>query len=271
MTQKPATEILEQFLSYPLADGTAIHNLFATLPGAIVGKGQKPLEQFVYVPGTRKNALVLVAHTDTVWDERYGKPAQTSAILQDGVFRSANPACGIGADDRAGCAMLWALRDSGHSLLIVDGEEKGKHGANYLRKHHKKLFRELNKHAFMIEMDWQGSGGCLYNQVDNTQAFKEHIAGQLGFQDSKQKGGCDLQVLCQKICGVNVGVGYHDCHRPTETLNVAEWENTYQAMSAFLQIEQPKFPIPARKQIQAFLRRCKGFCGKALRKLKLRK
>lgn len=271
MNNKTNIEILQQFLNFSLTNSQEIHDLFATLPGAIVGRGHKPLERFVYVPGVKKNNLVLVAHTDTVWDDQYGHPNQTSAVMENGTFLSTNPDCGIGADDRAGCAMLWALRNCGHSLLIVDGEEKGKHGAHYLRKHHKKLFRQLNRHRFMLELDWQGTNSCLYNQVDNTQVFKDYIASRLGFYDSQKKGGCDLQVLCSKVCGVNLGVGYHDNHRPSETLVVAEWENTYNALAAFLQMDHPKFPIPVNKRFKSFLRRCKGKSGSILRKLKLKK
>lgn len=271
MYRENSIDILTYFLNLPVADSHEIYQKFSALPWAVVGVGNQPLERFVYIPGTKKDALLLVAHTDTVWDAAYGKAVQTTAAYKDGMFYSTNPACGIGADDRAGCAMLWALRNSGHSLLLVDGEEKGKRGAHYLRKHNPKLFRKLNAHQFMIELDWRGTGGCLYNQVENTQAFKDYISSHLGFQDSHQKGGCDLQVLCQKICGVNIGVGYHNNHHTTEILNVAEWENTYQVLSAFLQQEHPKFPIPVSKQLKAQLRRCKSKCGSILRKLKLKK
>ena len=72
--------------------------------------------------------------------------------------------------------MLWELRNSGYSLLITDGEEFGKHGAKYLRKHNRKLFRKINKHSFLIELDWKGTDCCLFNQVDNTEKFKSYIA-----------------------------------------------------------------------------------------------
>ena len=265
-----AHQTLEEFLSYPLHTADDIFARFESIPGAIAGRGDNALERYVCIPGNRKNKLVLVAHTDTVWDDAYGKPARTTVCFENGYYRSTNPDCGIGADDRAGCAMLWALRNCGHSLLIVSGEEKGKIGANYLRKHNPRLFRHLNRHQFMIELDWCGTGGCLYNQVDNTQSFKDYIAAQLGFRDDQQKGGCDLQVLCQKVCGVNIGVGYHSNHSPAETLNVAEWEHTYQALSSFLQLEHPKFSIPLSKQLKVSVRKGKRWLGQLLRKLKLR-
>ena len=123
----------------------------------------------------------------------------------------------------------------------------------------------------MMKMDWAGTNGCLYNQVDNSQAFKDYIASVLEFQDSQQSGGCDLQILCRNICGVNIGVGYHGCHRASETLVLAEWENTLQKLSVFLEKDHPRFSIPAGKQLIAFLKRVKSKLGAVARKLKILK
>ena len=261
-------KLLEEFLSYPLSGTEEIFARFEQLPGAVSGRGEHPLERYVCIPGTRENRIVLVAHTDTVWDEAYGRPAEGAVCFENGVFKSANPDCGIGADDRAGCAMLWALRNSGHTLLLVNGEEKGKRGAKFLKKSNPELFRFLNNHQFMIELDWQGSGGCLFNQVDYTKRFHTYITDVLGFQDDKKSGGCDLQILCKRICGVNIGVGYHGWHRPAEYLNVQEWENTYDRLQKFLALEHPKFPTSVWKRIRRFLGRIKG---KIWRILKLEK
>ena len=261
-------ELLEEFLFYPLDRTEEIFARFEALPGAVFGRGEHPMERYVCVPGSRENRIVLVAHADTVWDAAYGRPAEGAVCFEDGVFKSANPNCGIGADDRAGCAMLWALRNSGHTLLLVNGEEKGKIGARFLRKSNPELFKELNRHRFMIELDWRGTGGCLFNQVDYTKRFHDYITDVLGFQDDRTSGGCDLQVLCHKICGVNVGVGYYGWHRPGECLNVQEWENTYNCLLKFLESEHPQFPISRWKRMRRFLGRIKG---KIWRILKLEK
>ncbi len=271
MAQENSFEILQRFLSIPVEDGSEVFRLFSQLPGAVAGEGEKPLERYVFVPGSRKDAVVLVAHADTVWDRAYDRAAKASLTFRDGVFFGESSDCGIGADDRAGCAMVWALRESGHSLLVVDGEEHGKRGAKFLREGNKKLFRRLNRHRFMLELDWRGTNGCLYNQVENSQKFKDYITARLGFTDDQKKGGCDLQVLCRNVCGVNLGIGYHNYHTPSETLVLAEWENTLHRLSAFLEEKQPKFPIPRKKQLIAWLGRMKGRGGSLLRKLKLRK
>lgn len=269
--QEEFSMVMETFLSMPLSSADQVLAIFSKLPGAIVGTGEKPLSRFVYVPGKRKNRVLLTAHADTVWDNAYQNPQETTVVCKEGIYSGTNPSCGIGADDRAGCAMLWALRDSGHSLLVTDGEEKGKHGARYLRKCNRALFRELNRHQFIIELDWQGTDGCLYNQVDYTEKFKSYITENLGFRDDEAKGGSDLQILCRRICGVNLGVGYHLYHRPGENLNAAQWENTLQKLTVFLQTEHPRFPISISKRVRTDLRKIKSVIGKILRKLKLRK
>ncbi len=236
-------EILQKFLNMPLESGDEVFSIFAKLPNAIIGKGETALERFVYIPGNRKDRVVLVAHLDTVWDKLYQDTYSTEKkiIFKDGVFKSDNKECGIGADDRAGCAILWALKDCGHSILVVDGEERGKQGANLIKAQYPKLYKALNRHRFMIEFDWAGTNCCLFNQVDNTKKFKHYIENVLGFVDSKEKGGCDLAVLCKNICGVNLGVGYHLHHTNKETLVFSQWENTLNKVSEFLKNKQPKF------------------------------
>jgi len=169
-------KILHEFLNTPLDSGDQIFKRFAALPNAISGSSGKPLERFVYIPGSRKDAVVLVAHIDTIWDIAHKKytAKPTNVTFVDGVFRNTEPTCGLGADDRAGCAMLWALKDSGHSLLIVDGEEYGKHGSKYLKNSYRKLYRQINRHSYLIVFDWIGTNQCLYNQVENTEKFKNY-------------------------------------------------------------------------------------------------
>lgn len=260
-------EMLLEFLRMPLDDGEQILRRFAALPGAVVGTGEKPLQRYVYVPGTRADGVVLVSHTDTVWDKAYDRAfsGERDVKFENGVFSSTSPDCGIGADDRAGCAMLWALRDSGHSLLVVDGEEHGKHGARYLRKSNPKLFRKLNRHCYMIELDWMGTRSCLFNQVDNTEKFKADIQKSLNLTQGGSKGGTDLQVLCRNVCGVNIGVGWHGCHRREETLVLAEWENTLAELSEFLAKPQRRY----RSQFwPRRLRRAKMLAGRPFRAVK---
>ena len=62
--------ILFGFLSCDLEDSMPVFDKFLSLDGAIpvLGGGKN---NFVYVPGTRKDRVLLVAHADTVWDKYY--------------------------------------------------------------------------------------------------------------------------------------------------------------------------------------------------------
>lgn len=265
MTLADGKEALDLFLYMPNYDAKYVFSVFSTFPNAVISKGENPLERFVYVPGNRKDRVLLIAHSDTIWDEKYTGGIDGKPIFEDGIYRSNNPDCGIGADDRAGCAMLWALKDSGHSLLILDGEEHGKIGAKYLKKQYPELFKEINRHQFMIEFDWRGTGGCLYNQVDYTDKFLKYITDNLGFVKEDKKGGCDLQILCKDVCGVNVGVGYYNQHKSTETLVLDDWMNTYNSVSALLEKTQPRFPISKIRRISSTLKRIENKIKKLLK------
>ena len=253
-------ELLFEFLNMPIDGGDGIFDKFKVLPNAKHGEGKLPFQRYVYIPGTRKDRVVLVAHIDTVWDKNYVGEFELSSerkiLFDNGVFTSANAEIGLGADDRAGCAMLWKLKDLGHSILIVDGEEHGKHGAKYLKSSNKSLYKELNKHCFMIELDHVSTNHVSFLQVHNTTKFKNYLCQSTGFLDRKIGGGCDLQILSKKICGANVGVGYYNQHRSSETLILEEWENTYKIVEELLKKEQRRFKTSKSKRLKSFAKRC---------------
>lgn len=265
MTLAEGKEILNLFLNTPISDAKDIFEKFSALPNAVFYCDKNDFERYIYIPGSRQKKVLLVAHADTVWDAKYGNGADSKPVFEDGIYRSDNLECGIGADDRAGCAMLWALKDSGHSLLILDGEEHGKIGAKYLKKQYPELFKEINRHQFMIEFDWRGTGGCLYNQVDYTDKFLKYITDNLGFVKEDKKGGCDLQILCKEICGVNVGVGYYNQHKNNEMLVLDDWINTYHAVSDFLKQPQPRFPISKKRRLLSIIKKINNKIKKFLR------
>ena len=242
-------DLLFEFFNTPVFTGDEIYNRFKALPNAIYSQGKKPLQRYVFVPGTRADRVVLVAHIDTVWDKVYKTPKKHCVCFKNGIFSSASDECGIGADDRAGCAMLWKLRNSGHSLLIVDGEEHGKHGARYLKRSNPKLFKEINNHCFMIELDHIKTNHVSFEQVCNSEEFNRYFVEATGFSDYGLNGGCDLEILCKSICGANVGVGYSKRHTSKETLSLHEQENTYNVLKSFLSQPMKRFKINIFKRI----------------------
>ena len=240
--------ILKEFLALPhRAD--AVLEKFAALPGASRRSGG-PAEGFVYRPGTRKNAVLLVAHADTVGDENDGiLLAETDRVIfnRRGI---------LGADDRAGCAMLWLLRDTGHGLLVTDGEEYGGVGAAFLTTEHPEIYDEINRrYRFMIQIDRRGRGEFKCYGV-GTEEFRAYVAQTTSFTEPDRSKSTDIAHLCRDICGVNLSCGYYDEHTETEHIVKKEWYDTLTLLRRWLaDPELPAFPL---KGGESFERKLSG-------------
>ena len=142
------TDVLLEFLNMPLGNTDEIFKKFATLPGS-VHRGITH-EQFLFVKGNRDDKVLLVAHADTHWDTRNrGNGHIPQEVVQEqGIIRNARG--GLGDDDRAGCAILWILKDMGHSILITDGEERGGWGSGWLMNENQDIAVEINGKAASI-------------------------------------------------------------------------------------------------------------------------
>ncbi|MGM9564076.1 MAG: hypothetical protein ACI3VQ_08420 [Faecousia sp.] len=242
ITQEAALETLMDFLRCPLYDGAEVLRRFRALPGAQYFEGKAPLERYVYVPGTRKDRVLLIAHADTVWDQNYLQEERDSTpVLSDGRIISDTPEAGLGADDRAGCALLWLLKDSGHSLLIFDGEEHGHHGAQLLTMQNKRLLREINRHHWLLSLDLQGTNLCHYHGILNRSSFRKYIEEQFKPTELNSKAGTDVSYVAGQACGVNLSIGYGKQHRPSEFLSVSAWYECYLRLCKVLSQRQPRF------------------------------
>ena len=238
-----ASETLLEFLSLPIADSKPVMKLFESLPGAIAHyDGGK--RNFVYVPGTRKDRVLLVAHADTVWDE--DETAKQSVELSCGQIRGQNKSCGIGADDRAGCAMLWLLRDSGHSLLIPDGEEYGGIGSGHLMESYPELAKEINDHCYAIQLDRRNATDYKVYNLRVSKDFTKFIEKNTGYSIPDSGSATDIINLCKKICGANLSVGYRNEHTSNEHIIVDDWYNTLIKVEKMITPPQRQFLLEKR-------------------------
>lgn len=246
--EKPQEQqVLEKFLSMSVRSSNGVFEEFAKLDGAQVF-GTEPLKRFVYIPGTRADRVLLVAHADTVWDKNWrpdlNQDAQTLKFFGGQYYNTDRYACcGIGADDRAGCAILYLLKNSGHSILILDGEEHGQLGAHFLMDNYPDLFEELNNHQYALQFDRQGASDFKCYDIPVCPEFKAHIGQTLSLKDAGKKSRTDIVVLCKNMCGANVSVGYYDEHTSYERLCYKDWLKTYQKTAKMLQGEQKRYQI----------------------------
>ena len=235
-------KVLEKFLSMNVKSSDEVFDEFAKLDNAQV-YGDKPLKRFIYIPGTRKDRVLLVAHADTVWDKNYmpellPTPQRLGYAFGKYYNENSSSLTGIGADDRAGCAILYLLKNSGHSLLILDGEEHGQIGANYLKNNYPALFKEINEHCYAIQFDRRNANDFKCYNILVTQDFKNHISKNLKMEEAGKKAKTDIVVLCEKMCGANLSVGYYGEHTEYERLDFKQWLSTYKKVSEMLQNEQ---------------------------------
>ena len=237
--------ILERFLSMSISSTDEVFAAFRTLEN-IVEDHQDGKRGYLYVPGARQDRCLLVAHADTYFDYEYqGVIYHNDVVLENGMYHGTSKDASIGADDRSGCALLWLLRNSGHSLLILDGEEHGQIGAHYLRESNPTLFQELNEHSFILQFDRRGNQDYKCYNIPVTQAFRYYIEKETGYISVEGTGRTDICALCSNICGVNLSVGYYNEHRHEEYISVAEWKHTLDIARTMLEKPLQQFKIKA--------------------------
>jgi hypothetical protein len=199
---------------------------------------------FTFVPGQRQDRVLLVAHVDTVWhDSKKVKVACVSnndhemlisGSRKKGTDKDGDPyvyGMGIGADDRAGCAILWGLKDLGHSLLLVSGEEYGSLGSHFAMSN-KKMARTIQAHQFVVQFDRHGHNDLVFYDV-GTKEFKKYCEESTGYKTAAGTR-TDICVLCREICGVNISVGYSNEHTCSEVLNITDWMRTFETAKKWL-------------------------------------
>ncbi len=239
--------VLEKFLSMSVKSSDEVFDAFKNIEGAQM-YGTEPLKRFLYIPGTRDDKVLLVAHADTIWDKNWKQ--NTNDIPQTlrykyGAYSNSNKEaeCGLGADDRAGCAILYLLQKSGHSILILDGEEHGQVGANFLKNEYPELYKEINNHQYALQFDRMGQYDYKCYNIPVTNQFKRHVAFSMGLYDAGKKSRTDIVTLCSEMCGANISVGYYNEHTTNEILVYKEWLRTYNKVSKMLNKKQERFDI----------------------------
>jgi len=237
--------VLKKFLSFPTGSTYDVFAELKTIDGHVFREENSyAKKRFLYMEGKRENKALLVAHADT----SYGAPSKKHEIIEENGILKAVDENGkpqlLGADDRAGVAMLWLLKDSGHSLLVTDGEERSLQGSKWLMEKNLDIADRINLvHQFMIQLDRRnGKDFKCYNV--GTDAFRNFIAEKTGYKDAGTSSYSDISTLCKSICGVNFSVGYYKEHTNFETLNLQEWLNTLRVVKELLTCERlPKFQL----------------------------
>lgn len=220
--EKLEVEVLKEFLSMNLNDASEVFNKFKAIPNAELYQGEHRGERFLFIKGTKEiDKLTLVAHADTVHS---GEQKILSGTVNGIEYLfGKNRKVGIGADDRAGCAILWLLVNSGHNILVMDGEEIGLRGARFLMNNYPEIVEEINKSKYVLEFDRLSNSDYKFYTVPVSYEFERYIKENTRYSDKLPGIYTDICELCQDVCGVNISVGYYNAHTPMEYINVNEW------------------------------------------------
>ena len=249
-------KVLKDFLQFDVKSSTEVFDKFIQIDGAKLFEGNSIGERFLFIQGTRKDRVTLVAHADTFFggkseDNHYTNyneknpnvPQELKSIISamnEEIIMNANFYLGIGADDRAGCAILWLLRESGHNILLFDGEESGYIGVIFLFEH-EEILREVNNSRFVIEFDYPGKGTFNCHDIPVSSFFKDFIKKNTGFTEQCRIEKTDISILCKDIYGVNFSVGFYNQHTREEYINVDEWWETLDKVNKMLASGIPLF------------------------------
>ena len=236
--QQQFLETLRFFLSMPL-HATPVIEHFAAMPNAQFHDFGGHQERFVYIPATRNNSVLLVAHADTVEETDY----PTELLEDNDTIRNADPEQILGADDRAGCAMVSILGSMlGHGIFITDGEENGRIGARAVMERCPDLADEMqSRYQFMVEFDRRMSRNFKCYDV-GTDEFRKYISAKTNYRDDGRSSYTDICTLAKDICGVNLATGFYNEHSTSEYLNKSDWlETLHLAIDWLGEDDLPKF------------------------------
>ena len=188
-------------------------------------------KNYIYAKGDDKLGVCLVAHLDTVYEEK------TRHLMR--IYRDENVVWspdGLGADDRAGITMIMYLLEHTNFrpyIIFTHDEEKYVGGAFSLVD-----FAELSIGLkYLIELDRQGANDCVFYGCNNEE-FIRYIEN-FGFQF--QPGSyTDIDILCPEwdIAGVNLSVGYFREHSYGEYWEIKLWKQTYEKLLQILEHTQ---------------------------------
>ena len=193
---------------------------------------------WLFIPGKADpdKRVLFVAHADTVFAggvRGKGKGFRPKLSVYGSIIDSGSSKDGIGADDRVGCAMLWALRDTGHSILITDDEEIGCVGARSVSR---AIPDVLSEHCYAIEIDRRGDSEFVFYTGTHSTGFEDYLLDHAPFFESGWGSITDIDPICNAagICGANFAAGYINEHTAYETFFLDAWLRTLDVIYAMV-------------------------------------
>ncbi len=76
-----------------------------------------------------------------------------------------------------------------------------------------------------------------------SEEFHRFIESSTGYKEADKCSSTDIRILCEKICGANLSVGYYLEHTGAEYLRFNEWKHILDIARKMLEPEQNKYSL----------------------------
>jgi len=234
-TTTETTKSLLKFLKLPLASTKEIFEIFEAYAErenlvTMTDGTQNEHNKWLYIQGTKPSGVCLVAHADTVFMNG------PNLKITDTIISSNSDEYGIGADDRAGVALIWMVKELGHSILITDGEEIGMVGASKLASVKKYIDYINDNNAFFMQIDRRNNLEYKHYGTGNKE-FESYIENKFGYINAGNSSFTDIVVLSKTIPGVNISACYYNEHTCLEYIDLIAFNALVNKMYRYLSTE----------------------------------
>lgn len=173
---------------------------------------------FIYNKSDVNFPILFVAHVDTV---KRDKKKADIVCTTSGIVRNKKGI--LGADDRAGVAILLALKKLYPQihLLFTNFEESGAHGAQVFAKRNN---LSIEDYKLLVEFDRRGTKHFVSYTALPTE-MKKFVEKTTNTEYNAGGSFSDIRILSStfKIPAVNMATGYTNEHSSSETLNLKWW------------------------------------------------
>ncbi len=238
MMHRNQVKLLKEMMQ---ADQFEIADRFANLPRAcrlpVAAESREMIwADMIWIPPIKDKFVVLLAHSDTIWND-----ALVDLFFHDGRLLTNSLLTGTGADCRAGCAALWALRSTGHAILLTTGEESGCVGVSQMKSQYPEIIAAMSKAIALVEFDRRGKSEVVSYSHCTEDDLRIDMANDLGFTAGYGSftDVVELESLTE-VQGVNLAVGFYNEHTNEETLVVDDWWHTVSLVKKWLRNRVPK-------------------------------
>ena len=178
-----------------------------------VGRETVVNDGFLYSPGT--HPVLLIAHTDTVHEERRGMPMDIYIDKSDHDNPVLRSQYGVGGDCRAGIHIIMEIiKTLDCHVLFCEDEEKGCIGA---RKFCKSDIRPDVQ--FIVEFDRRDRDHAVFYDCEN-ESFIDFVTS-FGFNE-EQGTFSDISYIAPHlgISAVNLSSGFYNAHTEREYIDL---------------------------------------------------